>query len=38
MQHEKHFFLKNDTENVMEKLVPDPFLIIRIEGISESIV
>ena len=23
---EKHFFLKNHTQNVVEKLVPDPFL------------
>ena len=26
MLHEKHFFLRNYTQNVMEKLVPDPFL------------
>ena len=26
MQQEKHFFLKNHTQNVVEKLVPNPFL------------
>ena len=31
-------FLENHTENVVEKLVPDPFLKIEIEHISESIV
>ena len=29
---------KNHTQNVVDKLVPDPFLKIKIEHISESIV
>ena len=32
------FFLKNYTQNVLEKLVPDPFLKIKIENVSGSIV
>ena len=32
------FFLKNHTQNVVEKLFPDPFLKIKFEHISESIV
>ena len=41
MQHEKHDLKnhsKNHAQNVVEKLVPDPFLNNKIEHISESIV
>ena len=34
----KNIFLKNHTQNMVEKLVPDPFLKIRIEHNSGSIV
>ena len=32
------FFLKNHTQNVVEKLVPDPFAKMKIEIISEGLV
>ena len=32
------YFLKNHKQNVAEKLVPDPFLKMKIENISGSIV
>ena len=34
----KYFFLKNYVQNVMEKLFPDPFVKIKIERISGSVV
>ena len=34
----RNFFLKNYTQNMVEKLLPDPFLKIRIEHISRSLV
>ena len=34
----RNIFLKNHTQNLVEKLVPDPFLNNEIEHISESLV
>ena len=30
------FYLKNDTQNVLKKLAPDPSQKVKIESISES--
>ena len=38
IEHEKYIFLKNYTQNVMEKLVPGHLSIIKTEHISRSIV
>ena len=34
----RNIFPENHTQNVVEKLVPDPSLKIKIEHISESII
>ena len=34
----RNIFLKNHTQNLVEKLVPDPFLNNEIEHISESLI
>ena len=34
MKHKMSFFLKNNAQNVVKKLVPDPFQKIKIEHIS----
>ena len=38
IEYNKYFFLKNYVQNVMEKLFPDPFVKIKIERISGSVV